>query len=313
MNCDGAFLGCLKNDKCSKCFEELREYQIDWASVAADTPCAEVISFLHEETICTDINGDAAATTAFCQTFHTCAFWTQGGGGKKDSKPAEKKDDIDCDTLKECKWDGQNENFIGDGICHEGMGGCYNTAVCDYDGGDCCEDTCRTPDDSYVKCGHDGYACRNPNSKNCDKSLTLKCKDTDDDSKKDDKAADCQDETIPYRLVMYDSFGDGWDNTNIEIADGNKVIYNGGLKDGSQGTEYICLSKDKTCYHVDVTGGTWGKEVSWDVRGYSEGSTALAQGGAPMSCDFSVVEGGCDDTCLGRSDEDPTKDPGVSR
>jgi hypothetical protein len=87
------------------------------------------------------------------------------------------------------------------------------------------------------------------------------------------------------------------------------VVIETSLKEGGQGTEFICLSKDvKTCYHVEAFGGTWGKEVSWDVRGYSEGSSSVAGGGSPMMCDFSVGEG-CDTTCYGRPKDDPTKDP----
>ena len=41
---------------------------------------------------------------------------------------------IDCSSLTECKWDGIHEKFLGDGICNEDYEGCYNTAVCGYDG-----------------------------------------------------------------------------------------------------------------------------------------------------------------------------------
>ena len=52
---------------------------------------------------------------------------------------------------------------------------------------------------------------------------------------------------------MYDSFGDGWDDTSITISPSDKPgtkVYEGGLKDGNQGTEFICLSSDAACYQT---------------------------------------------------------------
>lgn len=141
-------------------------------------------------------------------------------------------------------------------------------SVC-RDGGDCCEDTCKVPEDSYVKCGHDGYYCRNPESANCDMKLNLDCKnDKNDENKPDKPTPNCGAGQTLYRLIMYDSFGDGWDETVIKITSSDKpdtVVYEGSLKDGKQGTEFICLSTEASCYHVAASGGTWGLEVSWDV------------------------------------------------
>lgn len=151
MNCDGAFLGCMGNAQCAACFSQMNDYEIDWASVASDTPCAEVVAFLKEENICVGLSGDKIATTAFCQTFHSCAFWTRN----KDDSETDDGVWMDCGKLKECNWEGMHVSFIGDGICHENLyGECYNTAVCNWDGGDCCKDTCNTREDAYVECGH---------------------------------------------------------------------------------------------------------------------------------------------------------------
>lgn len=46
--------------------------------------------------------------------------------------------------------------FIGDGFCHIG----YNSAGCNYDGGDCCSCTCE--DGELVTCGQNGYDCQDP-------------------------------------------------------------------------------------------------------------------------------------------------------
>jgi hypothetical protein len=47
-------------------------------------------------------------------------------------------------------------SFIGDGWCD---GGSYNTIECNYDGGDCCEETCISKD---WTCGNYPYHCKNP-------------------------------------------------------------------------------------------------------------------------------------------------------
>lgn len=48
--------------------------------------------------------------------------------------------DIDCDALTECWWPNFNEKFLGDGYCD--TSGCYNSKICNFDGGDCCASTC---------------------------------------------------------------------------------------------------------------------------------------------------------------------------
>merc|ERR1712166_1660923 len=94
-------------------------------------------------------------------------------------------------------------------------------------------------------------------------------------------------------------------------SDSNEVVvFKGGLVDGFQGTEHICLSKSPQCYNVISEGGTWGVEISWEVRPIGEGSPSIAGGGAPGDCDFSVAGEVCSKTCDGtKPDTDPTKDP----
>ena len=45
-------------------------------------------------------------------------------------------------------------DFFGDGICHNFTPGCYNHHICNYDGGDCCKDTCHG--NTFSTCGS-GY------------------------------------------------------------------------------------------------------------------------------------------------------------
>jgi hypothetical protein len=218
---------------------------------------------------------------------------------------------IDCDTLTSCEWEGMHKGFIGDGVCHDYVPGCYNHPICKYDGGDCCQDTCQGS--TFSTCGSDGYACRDPNSENCDFRLTNNCIDQDDNDRPN-PIINCTETQTPYRLNMYDSFGDGWDNTvmyiqksksNHDMNDNNnadntdEIIFQGSLKSGSMGTEYICLSKESTCYSVKLSGGMWGNEVSWDITPLKKVSIDVANGGAPMSCEFPIGGDACERTCNG--------------
>jgi hypothetical protein len=317
MQCDQAFMKCMPMSKCVSCFGTLQTEGIDWASVSPDTPCHDVVDFLFEGSYCLDMKGDNTAIDVFCSTYDVCVAWyedAQGGGGKSTDADNSTGLDIDCSTLTTCYWDGIHPGWIGDGICHEKYPGCYNTQVCNFDGGDCCEDKCKDST-QYAECGHDGYACRDPNSGNCDPKLTAKCINPDANKRKnvpDPSSVTCASGETKYRLVMFDSFGDGWDSTQITLApndDKSKTLFKGGLKDGAQGTEFVCLSTAPTCYHMDVSGGVWGNEVSWELRPLTEGTKALADGGAPMDCTFSVAGESCPRTCTGKPNVDPTKDP----
>jgi hypothetical protein len=54
--------------------------------------------------------------------------------------------------------------FVGDHVCDSGAP--YNTQLCNYDNGDCCEASClataSTPD-AIARCGSQGYTCIDPN------------------------------------------------------------------------------------------------------------------------------------------------------
>jgi hypothetical protein len=51
-------------------------------------------------------------------------------------------------------------SYVGDGFCDDVDGG-YNTEACDWDGGDCCAETCQAPFYGY-ECGANGYECLDP-------------------------------------------------------------------------------------------------------------------------------------------------------
>jgi hypothetical protein len=270
--CDTKFMDCLPNKTCMDCFEELAIQKIDWAGVMVATTCSDVVKFLTAGGHCTSLEGDAVATTTFCDTFDACVIFDD----EDDDAGSIYDDDgdfLDCSTLTKCAWDGMHQNWIGDGVCHDNMYGCYNTAVCGYDGGDCCEDTCGENFSNYVECGHEGYSCRDPMSDNCNRDLTADCPNNANGGGSDATDVKCEEDETMYRLVMYDSFGDGWDRTTLTIqVDGTRtnlpadVIFKGGLVEGFEGTEYICLSKSPLCYNAKTEGGTWGVEVSWEIR-----------------------------------------------
>jgi hypothetical protein len=300
--CDKAFYECLGDDACTDCFTALKLFDIDWTGVTVDTDCSIVLKALTDANVCEEVgtNPDSQQGKVFCETFHTCVVFDDDD---------DDGDAIDCDTLQKCEWEGKRDSLIGDGVCHDRfMGGCYNSKVCQYDGGDCCKDTCKTPKSSYLKCGSDGYMCRNPDSADCDPTVTLKCPP----SKNDDNSARpaCLSTQNQYRIEMRDSFGDGWDETTITISDKetDKTAFVGQLKDGAEGLEYMCLSVNPVCYSVVVAGGSWGRESTWDISAAAPGSPTIAAGGGLMNCEFPVAGATCADTCTGRSSRTPAND-----
>jgi len=312
-SCDAAFLNCMPHTKCLTCFSTMQEQDVDWASVKPKTPCSDVISFLHDSGKCQELDSDQTERDIFCTTFDNCVVWDDMAGGNAGGNADEDEDGgaaIDCDSLTECDWEGIHKGFLGDGICHDANVGCYNHAICKFDGGDCCEDTCDLESD-YAECGIDGYACRDPESDYCDIFLTTKCKNVEPPDDDDLPAGlDCRSDQASYRLVMYDSWGDGWDATMTIRDTSNEVVYTGKLETGSEGTDFVCLSTEPACYTVQVAGGIWGNEISWEVRPLRDGAPPIADGGSPQDCTFPVgVLDACEKTCDGRPDKSVQNDP----
>ncbi|KAL7555782.1 hypothetical protein ACA910_003932 [Epithemia clementina (nom. ined.)] len=320
--CDAALTQCLQLDKCMDCFTEFAEANIDWATIPVNLECKELLGFIYDNGHCSTLALDTEAESVFCTSFKACVqpdrsklHPTHGNATM-----------MDCNRLETCDWDGIHKQFLGDGICHENMAGCYNSAVCGWDNGDCCPDTCKA-DPSLVHCGLEGYACRDPQSFNCNSDLSTSCgenenwvDDSDDLYIDDDRfheVAECDEgDGDPYRLIMYDSFGDGWEETTLKVIkkgdskDTTDPVFDGALNYGSQGTTKICLSSTPACYTVITKGGIWGKEVSWEIKPMSSGGApAIASGGSPVECDFAVAGTACETTCRGRTTVDPTTDP----
>ncbi|KAL7537471.1 hypothetical protein ACHAXR_007843 [Thalassiosira sp. AJA248-18] len=355
-SCDASFLKCILSPTCRGCFQTLQENSIDWANVVPETPCQDVLGFLVAGGHCNDVrNGGTEEQDTFCSAFDSCVVWDEDDepaaakgnkeGGEEEASTATDEMKIDCSTLTECNWPGMHEHFLGDGVCHDAMPGCYNSKACNYDGGDCCEDTCHYPGgalngkdgDDYGECGQEGYACRDPSSMNCQPSLARSYKEFcakeeekesgsadwlseyDDDFlfKSEEVLPDCGSDESLYRLVQYDSWGDGWDSTVLTLTENSadKVrdpVYQGGLQYGSQGTIHLCLTKkEPKCYHVTVENGVWGNEISWELRPLAGGAPALAAGGSPTDCTIPLggVSVDCPNTCDSSRPDTKIDDP----
>lgn len=310
------------------------------------------MGFLVSSGHCLDVkNGSTEEQDTFCSAFDACVVWDENDEvvSKKDGATATGDDGsgatdemkIDCSALTECAWPGMHEHFLGDGVCHDAMPGCYNSKACNYDGGDCCEDTCQYPGetagadgtagDSYGECGQEGYACRDPSSINCQPVLARDYKEfcanesneeeddmsiefDDDEFKKDEVLPVCGSSDLLYRLVQYDSWGDGWDATILSLKEqGNDTpIYEGGLEYGSQGTVHVCLTKkEPKCYHVTVENGVWGNEISWELRPLAGGAPVLAAGGSPSDCTVALAGtvDDCPNTCDSTRPDTKIEDP----
>ncbi|KAL7545476.1 hypothetical protein ACHAWF_008825 [Thalassiosira exigua] len=326
-SCDASFFKCMLSAKCHSCFKTIQEEKIDWTNIVPETPCQEVLGLLVSGGHCTDIRwAGHKAHNLFCATFDSCMVWDESeGDGETNRGPAKThseaapNDVIDCTSLKECNWPGMHEHFLGDGVCHDALPGCYNSKVCNFDGGDCCEDTCHYPlgaskrgggEDYYGECGLEGYACRDPSSTKCESTLvqategTCDIQNDQDAFDENEELPSCSSNHALYRLVQYDSWGDGWDQTVMTIREADQAdtfVYRGGLDFGYEGTKYLCLSKkEPKCYHVTVENGIWANEISWELRPLAGGAPALATGGSPADCTVPIAGGSelCPNTCV---------------
>ena len=131
----------------------------------------------------------------------------------------------------------------------------------------------------------------------------------------------CTDNLIT--LNMYDSFGDGWNGSAIIVQDVTTSlnIVATTLPSGLSASSQYCIVDG--CYTIDVSGGSFPTEVSWEIL--DENGDTLAFGGAPFtgsltlgsancvsgctdvaSCNYNPAavfdDGSCDYSCIGCSD-----------
>ena len=179
-----------------------------------------------------------------------------------------------CDWLGDVNGDGVDEGLA----CEEF--GC--------DGGDCedCAGTC-LGSDMGTECWDGSFEC---------------------------DPADCPEECPAentYTFNMFDSYGDGWNGATFTITDSEgNVVASGGLAEGSEGFETVCLEDGD--YTVTVGGGSWDSEISWSltdadgnvIAGGTAGTFEISTGVPPVEIpdapsDLAVE--GYDDVDLGPS------------
>jgi hypothetical protein len=106
-------------------------------------------------------------------------------------------------------------------------------------------------------------------------------------------ASSCDDNIVV--VDMADSFGDGWNGNVLEIRDENDVVVASATFDsGSSASETFCLPDG--CYTVEVDGGGFPDEVSWDisVNGNLELSGGAPEGDLALSVNTTCGGGGGD-------------------
>ena len=98
-------------------------------------------------------------------------------------------------------------------------------------------------------------------------------------------------------MVMYDSYGDGWNNAYyyIHYSDGTTELASGTMQTGSFAEHTISLSNVPSgeTLLLTVTRGNWASEISWHLKNQN-GETILHSdnGGFPVNMPFSASGGG---------------------
>jgi hypothetical protein len=154
---------------------------------------------------------------------------------------------------------------VGGAVC-----GCTDAGACNYDEAATDEDgSCE-----YVTCAGctDAASC----SYNADASI--------------DDGTCCYSNCVD--MMMFDAFGDGWNGGYyvLSTVDGTEVG-SGTIDVGTNATDSYCLADG--CYTIEVLGGSWPSEQSWNIVGAFGG---LVSGGADDgSYTFNVGSG---DECV---------------
>ncbi len=97
-----------------------------------------------------------------------------------------------------------------------------------------------------------------------------------------------------YTMYMYDSNGDGWEGATwsvIDVSTGN-LNGSGTLPSGAFGTSQLIIGAgcgSCTFYDLEVTGGSFPADVSWDM--YDANGNFIAAGGAPTLEPLCLADG----------------------
>ncbi len=89
----------------------------------------------------------------------------------------------------------------------------------------------------------------------------------------------CTEESTNCILYLHDTYGDGWNGNNFSANDiFEEGFFETTIEDGSEGVVPFCLNDG--CYLINVDGGTWQQEISWDLL--NENGDTLLSGTAPF-------------------------------
>lgn len=114
----------------------------------------------------------------------------------------------------------------------------------------------------------------------------------------------CEDNYILF--YGYDSYGDGWQGNTYSISMDGVEVASGGLDNGDEFIDELCLPTG--CYSVEVGGGIWTEEVSFDFGSLEDavaGSYSYVAVG-DTTCPFL----GCTDSDALNYNSDATEDDG---
>ena len=63
--CDAVFYGCMPSKKCSSCFQQMAELELDWAGVSDDTSYDYFLTLLNTNSLCNKLERDVASNDLF--------------------------------------------------------------------------------------------------------------------------------------------------------------------------------------------------------------------------------------------------------
>ena len=101
-----------------------------------------------------------------------------------------------------------------------------------------------------------------------------------------------------FGLVMYDSYGDGWDVATYSIQQFSNIesIASGTLANGYQGTDEICL--DVGCYTIRAMSGRWPSEITWELGGLTGSAIPQSPTAVPSMVGTPQVDLGAEDDAI---------------
>lgn len=104
-----------------------------------------------------------------------------------------------------------------------------------------------------------------------------------------------------YTIVMYDSYGDGWNGSVYTLHDATNAVVATGSLDGASSGDGLTIGSDQVCIaasdlgcsgmqvSVFVGGGFYDDEIGWSLL--DESSAVVASGRAPETATFCVADG----------------------